>query len=179
MIGRCLILSLALVGCGSGSSAVNAANEVKAAASQLKSKIEDNPNIRYGRNVISLLDQFDAVAQGAVTMDEKSIADFEKTHKVPEATQKTIRLGLQREQEAITLLKSLKPPKQFEEFHKQVLKSMTDRKEDLSKLAEAVKTMDKKQIAQILKDAETKGKERKEQMDKILKGKSAESFLGL
>ncbi|MBS1703491.1 MAG: hypothetical protein JST12_17640 [Armatimonadetes bacterium] len=173
MRGIVVTLALSLVlGCGPSAPETNnspAANTASAPPADTD----------YGRKILAELDKFDKVADNAQRLDFDSIKSFEKTGKFPKEVLDRLSKAVTSEMDVMKEMRDLKPPKQFEEFHKQVLQNTNGKIDVLAGLTLALEKNDKKEIAKVLDTLDFKAKLAKQEMDKILQGKTAEQFLGL
>ncbi len=129
--------------------------------------------------MIAYLDAFDDVARKSQTMSDADMEQYVKSKKVPEAILQRMKLGVQEEEKAIKATDDLIPPTQFRKFHVQVIKSMKERQAMLRDLESAIEKGDRSKIKKVLDGEDAHAIKRRDEMNKIMGGLTAERYLGV
>lgn len=173
LLGVMVMSLLLVVGCDSKP------QETNVSADQLKANFGPDVKIAYGNKILDLLDAFDRAAKNAEYTDDKTLDHYIATKELPKSLLNRLNQGVAREMKILQDIDALHPPEAFLAFHQQVEKNLQQRIDHLSGLILAIEKGDKREIQKVLNEALEDGKQRREEMDKILQGKTAEEYLGI
>ena len=169
-----LILAVLLVGCSSQPSTT---------ATNLKPDLKPTYGVdfdkEYAQHILGSLDHFALVAKEAETVDESSWTTYRKEGKFSKTLLQRLNQGLALETEWLKKMSDMHPPEQFQTFHQQVLRNTQAKVDNLAALILAMEKNDKNEIAKVLDKIDLDGKLGKIEMEKIIQGKTAETYLGL